>query len=121
VAGSVTCEGRNPIEVAKPVTRRPGEVGVRRSGRPDTIDIWHAATLMLNRYGNKVLEEGAIRADEFAADGDHNGTTTWRRITAATEQLGLSALLEMTKCIVGVPVAPSQFAGELDQEFCVAE
>ena len=51
------------------------------------IDIWRAATLMLKRYGEKALEESAIRADQLAADGDHDGAATWRRITAAVEQL----------------------------------
>jgi hypothetical protein len=30
------------------------------------IDIWHAATLMLKRYGDKAFEESAARADELA-------------------------------------------------------
>ena len=51
------------------------------------IDIWRAATLMLKRYGQKALEQSATRADELAADGDHDGADTWRRITAAVEQL----------------------------------
>jgi hypothetical protein len=51
------------------------------------IDIWRAATLMLKRYGEKALEQSATRADELAADGDHDGALTWRRITAAVEQL----------------------------------
>ena len=53
---------------------------------PET-DIWRAATLMLKRYGEKALEQSATRADELAADGDHDGADTWRRITAAVEQL----------------------------------
>ena len=51
------------------------------------IDIWRAATLMLKRYGDKALEQSTTRADELAADGDHAGADTWRRITAAVEQL----------------------------------
>ena len=51
------------------------------------IDIWRAATLMLKRYGEKALEQSATRADELAADGDLDGADTWRRITAAVEQL----------------------------------
>jgi hypothetical protein len=47
------------------------------------IDIWRAATLMLKRYGEKALEQSATRAAELAADGDHDGATTWRRIAAA--------------------------------------
>jgi hypothetical protein len=51
------------------------------------IDIWRAANLMLKRYGEKAFEESSTRADELAADGDHDGASTWRRITAAVEQL----------------------------------
>jgi hypothetical protein len=51
------------------------------------IDIWRAANLMLKRYGEKAFEESSMRADEFAADGDRDGASTWRRITAAVEQL----------------------------------
>jgi hypothetical protein len=51
------------------------------------IDIWRAANLMLKRYGEKALEESSTRADELAADGDHDGASTWRRITVAVEQL----------------------------------
>ena len=51
------------------------------------IDIWRAATLMLKRYGAKAFEESSTRADELAADGDHDGASTWRRITNAVVQL----------------------------------
>ena len=51
------------------------------------IDIWRAATLMLKRYGDKALEESRTRVDQLAADGDHDGADTWRRITSAVEQL----------------------------------
>jgi Family of unknown function (DUF6961) len=51
------------------------------------IDIWRAATLMLKRYGDKAFEQSATRIDELSAAGDHDGADTWRRITAAVEQL----------------------------------
>jgi hypothetical protein len=51
------------------------------------IDIWRAANLMLKRYGEKALEESAIRADELAAVGDDNGAATWRRIATAVGKL----------------------------------
>jgi len=35
---------------------------------------------MLKRYGEKALEESAASVDELAADGDHDGAMTWRRI-----------------------------------------
>jgi hypothetical protein len=51
------------------------------------IDIWRAATLMLKRYGDKALEQSAMRVDALATGGDHDGADTWRRITSAVEQL----------------------------------
>jgi hypothetical protein len=51
------------------------------------IDIWRAANLMLKRYGEKAFEASSTRAEELAADGDHDGASTWRRISAAVEQL----------------------------------
>jgi len=57
------------------------------SGVIPEIDIWRAATLMLKRYGDKALEQSRTRIDELAADGDHDGADTWRRITTAIEQL----------------------------------
>jgi hypothetical protein len=50
------------------------------------IDIWRAATLMLNRYGERALEESALRADELASTGDGNGVAIWRRISDAVGQ-----------------------------------
>jgi hypothetical protein len=41
------------------------------------IDIWRAATLMLQRYGDKALEESATRADQLEAEGDPEGAATW--------------------------------------------
>jgi hypothetical protein len=38
-------------------------------------------------YGDKAHEQSVKRADELAADGDQDGADTWRRITAAVEQL----------------------------------
>ena len=51
------------------------------------IDIWRAAQLMLKRYGDKALEESAVRAAELTVGGDDNGAATWRRITDAVRQL----------------------------------
>jgi hypothetical protein len=51
------------------------------------IDIWRAATLMLQRYGDKALEESATRADQLEAEGDPEGAATWRWIARAIEQL----------------------------------
>jgi hypothetical protein len=51
------------------------------------IDIWHAATLMLKRYGDRALEESVSRAKELASAGDDNGVAVWRRISYAVGQL----------------------------------
>ena len=51
------------------------------------IDIWPAANLMLKRYGEKAFEESSTRADVLAADGAHDGASTWRRITVAVKQV----------------------------------
>jgi hypothetical protein len=50
-------------------------------------DIWHAASLMLKRYGDKAIEESATRADQLDRDGDPDGAATWRLILRAVEQL----------------------------------
>jgi hypothetical protein len=56
--------------------------------RDDTRDRHLAgAQLMLKRYGDKAVEESAAQADKLAAGGDHDGATTWRRITNAVVQL----------------------------------
>ena len=47
---------------------------------------------MLKRYGEKALEESAARVDELAADGDHDGAATWRRMTDAVGQLANTTL-----------------------------
>ena len=51
------------------------------------IDIWRAAQLMLKRYGERALEESALRADELSSVGDDDGVETWRGIMAAVSQL----------------------------------
>ena len=51
------------------------------------IDIWRVANLMLTRYGEEAILEGAQRAHELAADGDGAGAATWLRIANAIAQL----------------------------------
>ena len=51
------------------------------------IDIWRVANLMLTRYGDEAMLEGAQNAHELAADGDNVGAATWLRITVAIAQL----------------------------------
>ena len=42
---------------------------------------------MLKRYGDSVLEESALRADELASAGNDDGAATWRRIMWAVTEL----------------------------------
>jgi hypothetical protein len=51
------------------------------------IDIWRVANLVLKRYGDEADIESAIRAEELAEEGDHNGAAVWRRVTDAIGQL----------------------------------
>jgi hypothetical protein len=51
------------------------------------IDIWRVACLMLKRYGDEADIESAIRAEELAEAGNHNGAAVWRRIIDAIGQL----------------------------------
>ena len=46
------------------------------------IDIWRAANLMLKRYGEKALEESAMRADELEAAADAAVPEIGRRTAA---------------------------------------
>ena len=51
------------------------------------IDIWRIANLMRKRYGDEADIESAIRAEELANAGNHNGAAVWRRIIDAIGQL----------------------------------
>ena len=54
------------------------------------IDIWRVSNLMLKRYGEEAATESALRAEELAEQGDHNGAAVWRRVTDAIGQLANS-------------------------------
>jgi hypothetical protein len=54
------------------------------------IDIWRAANLMLTRYGDEAVAEGAKRAEELAADGDLAGVAVWLRVIDAIRQLAIT-------------------------------
>jgi hypothetical protein len=54
------------------------------------IDIWRVANLMLNRYGEEALAEGAKRAEELADDGDLGGVAVWLRVINAIKQLAIT-------------------------------
>jgi hypothetical protein len=51
------------------------------------IDIWCIANLMLKCYGDEADIESALRAEELAEAGDHNGAFVWWRVINAIEQL----------------------------------
>jgi len=51
------------------------------------IDIWRVAHLMLKRYGDEADIERALREEELAEEGDHNGAAVWRRVIDAIGQL----------------------------------
>jgi hypothetical protein len=55
------------------------------------IEIWRVAHLMLNRYGDEAVAEGAKRADELAVDADLAGVATWLRVIDAIRQLAITA------------------------------
>jgi hypothetical protein len=69
------------------------------------IDIWRAAKLMLKRYGDKVLQETADRADELVAGGDHNGAATWRQINNALDISWTNATWAGALTSAGTPIS----------------
>jgi len=50
-------------------------------------DIFHAAKLLIDKHGNDAAIRAAQRADELLADGDMEGSSVWRRILEAIEEL----------------------------------
>ena len=54
------------------------------------IDIWRVANLMLTRYGDAAVAEGAKRAEELAADADLAGVAVWLRVIDAIRQLAIT-------------------------------
>jgi hypothetical protein len=57
------------------------------------IDIWRVANLILTRFGDEAMAEGAKRAEEPAADGDLGGVAVWLRVIDAIRQLAITAPL----------------------------
>ena len=75
------------------------------------IDIWRAASLMLERYGEKALEKNTARADEPAADGYPNGAAPWHRISDAVGQLANKTPLGSVQCSGGEGTPPQFYRG----------
>lgn len=65
----------------------PSQLSCVVSNMIPQIDIWRAADLMLRRYDDKAVEEGAARGAELAAQDDYNGEAIWCRIADAVNRL----------------------------------
>ncbi len=55
------------------------------------IDLWRAATALIDRYGDEAGIETAKRADDMLEQGDMEGKVVWLRILEAVEQLQSTA------------------------------
>jgi triphosphoribosyl-dephospho-CoA synthetase len=53
----------------------------------DDRDVWQAALLIVNRYGDDAMLEAAERADQLLDEGDMAGAETWHWILNAIERL----------------------------------
>ena len=53
----------------------------------DDLDLWRAAKLLVDRYGETAPVEAMKRADALAAEGDTEGKVVWLRILEAIEEL----------------------------------
>ena len=53
----------------------------------EIIDIYRAAKLVIDRHGEEASLYAAARTAVLAGEGDVEGATIWRRITAAVEEL----------------------------------
>lgn len=53
----------------------------------DTTDIWRAANVMLELYGDDAGVRAALRADALLEQGDTQGFFVWKRITQVIDDL----------------------------------
>jgi hypothetical protein len=51
------------------------------------LDIYRAANLLIDRYGDNALTEASQMIDRMLAEGDIEGRIVWRRIKRAIEAL----------------------------------
>ena len=51
------------------------------------IDLWRAANVMIEGYGDGAATEAAMRADEFLDQGSLDGKRLWMRIMQTIEEL----------------------------------
>ncbi len=50
------------------------------------IDIWRAANLLINQYGDKAWTEAVLKYFEMKRAKDSNGVRVWRRIARAISE-----------------------------------
>ena len=50
-------------------------------------DIWRAANMMIELYGNDATIRAAMRADALLEQGDTDGFFVWKRIVRAIDEL----------------------------------
>jgi hypothetical protein len=53
----------------------------------DLPDIYCAAKLVIDKYGDEAENFAARRVEQFLDDGDLDGSAAWRRILTAIEEL----------------------------------
>ncbi len=53
----------------------------------EDTDLWRAASLLVDRYGDRAVAEALTRADNMEAIGDKEGTVVWRRIRQYVHEL----------------------------------
>ena len=53
----------------------------------NNIDIYRAAKLVIDRHGEEASLYAAARTAVLAGEGDVEGATVWRQITAAVEEM----------------------------------
>ena len=53
----------------------------------EDIDLWRAAKLMVDRYGEEAELQAPARADEMHDEGDMDGRAEWLRIVNAIREL----------------------------------
>ena len=53
----------------------------------DNLDIYRAASLLVERHGPDVAIGAACRADELLAGGNTEGYAVWKRILAAVAEI----------------------------------
>jgi hypothetical protein len=51
------------------------------------LDLWRAANVMIQSYGDGAVIEAAMRADEFLDQGNLDGQRLWVRIMRTIEEL----------------------------------